>query len=357
MNAASQVTVVIPSLNPDEKLKQTVNSLIQLGFQHILCVNDGSKAECVPNFPQNIPECTVLVHKTNQGKGAAMKTAFRYILDSGIKTAGVITVDGDGQHRAEDVLRCAEAMLQTHTVVLGVRNFDLPQVPKRSRFGNKMTSLTFRVFCGLKISDTQTGLRAIPTEYLARMLEIHGDRYEYETNMLLQFQSLNIPCSETVIETVYIEDNQTSHFRPVRDSLRIYGLILKFVSSSLISSVVDLTAFFLLSLFLPTLCGIAADAISTVLARLISSSVNFSINHCRVFQSKAPLKRTLIRYYILAVSILILSSASITALSILFDLGNPDYAFIKTILKFLIDSVLFLVSFRVQREWVFSNRQ
>jgi len=357
MNATiSDITVVIPSLNPDEKLAQTVYSLLEAGFTDIVLVNDGSEAECVPFFPTDCPECTLLTHPVNRGKGAALKTAFRYILDRKKVFAGIITVDGDGQHKAEDVLRCAEAMRNENTIVLGVRDFSLPHIPPRSRFGNRTTSLVFRLFCGLKISDTQTGLRAIPAQYLPSLVDVAGDRYEYETNMLLQMKALSLPFSETKIETVYIEENQTSHFRPLRDSLRIYGLILRFMAASLLSSLLDLGLFFLLSCFLPNWFGAAADAVCTCIARICSSLFNYSLNRKRVFRSKAPAKTSLLRYYILATGILLLSSASITAVSLLFGMTDGSYAFIKTVCKFVIDTLLFLVSFRLQQDWVFAEK-
>ena len=131
------VTVIIPSLNPDEKLRKTVSDLIAVGFDDIILVNDGSAPESVQNFPTDVPECTILTHEVNRGKGAAMKTAFRYYLESARKTVGVITVDGDGQHIAEDVLACAREMCAQNAVILGVRDFSEPQVPPRSRIGNR----------------------------------------------------------------------------------------------------------------------------------------------------------------------------------------------------------------------------
>ena len=357
MDVQCNVSIVIPSLNPDEKLRKTVQDLVNLGFTDIILINDGSKRECVSNFPTDVPGCTLLTHEVNQGKGAAMKTAFRYLLERNIPTQGVVTVDGDGQHKATDVLACARAMQETRGVVLGVRDFDLPDVPPRSRMGNKITSLVFRLFCGIKISDTQTGLRAIPLEYLPAMLEVSGDRYEYETNMLLQMKARQIPCSEVPIETVYIEENQTSHFRPVRDSLRIYGLILKFISSSLIASVVDLGIFFLLSLFMPSMIGVASDAVCTLIARIGSSIVNYSINKKAVFRSSGSGRTSLPRYYILAAGIFILSASAMTVLTLLFGFDEGRFAFLKTVFKFIIDSVLFLISFRVQREWVFADTE
>lgn len=355
MQTAKKVTIVIPSLNPDEKLSGVVRDLVSLGFNDIILVNDGSKEEYRQNFPADLPECTLLTHDVNRGKGAAMKTAFRYLLERDRKTEGVVTVDGDGQHKASDVLACTEAMVDTRSVVLGVRNFNLPDVPSRSRMGNKITSFVFNLFCGIKISDTQTGLRAIPYEFLSQMLEVAGDRYEYETEMLLRMKSMGIPHSEVSIETVYIEENQTSHFRPVRDSIRIYGLILKFISSSLIASVVDLGIFCLLSLFMPGVVGLASDTVCTLIARLCSSGVNYSINKRAVFNANSSGKGSLLRYYLLAGGIFVLSASAMTAVTLLFRFDDGRYALIKTLIKFAVDSVLFLISFRAQNEWVFAN--
>lgn len=348
------VSVVIPSLNPDEKLASTVTALIEIGFRDILLVNDGSSPEFLHFFPTDFPECTLLTHPVNRGKGAALKTAFHYYLQRERSTDGIITVDGDGQHSAEDVLRCAQAMVQEDAVVLGVRDFTEENIPLRSRMGNRITSLVFRLFCGLKIADTQTGLRAIPAAHLPAMLEVEGDRYEYETNMLFSLKERSVPYVQEKIKTIYIEENQTSHFRPIRDSVRIYGRILRFVASSLLSSLLDLGLFFLLSCFLPGILGPASDAVCTLIARIASSLFNFTMNRRKVFRSKSSAGTSMLRYYILAVGILILSSASITTVSLLFGLHDGSYALIKTVCKFLIDSLLFILSFRVQQNWVFA---
>ncbi len=351
----TNVTVVIPSLNPDEKLRKTVEDLIAVGFTDILLVNDGSAPEFTGNFPKDLPGCTLLTHEINRGKGAALKTAFRYYLEKKRQTSGVITVDGDGQHIAEDVLRCAAAMCETGSLILGVRDFSEPHVPPRSRFGNKTTSLVFRLFCGLRISDTQTGLRAIPAKFLPDMIAVDGDRYEYETNMLLMMSSLNIPYREEKIHTVYIEENKTSHFRPIRDSIRIYGLILKFISSSAISAVVDLGMYYLLAKLSILALGAWADVIYGVAARVISSLFNYWLNKKAVFKSGASSKTTLLRYYVLALVIMAISSGAMGVFSLLTNMVGGEYALLKTIVKFAVDTVLFLVSFRAQREWVFAD--
>ena len=228
----SDFTLIIPSLDPDEKLAETVKKAAEAGIDDIILVDDGSSPECRKRFREleALPGVTVLTHSVNKGKGAALKTAFSYFLENRKGRSGVVTADGDGQHRTEDIIACADAMQSGgHAIVLGCRDFSLPDVPKRSRFGNTLTSRVFRVFCGMNISDTQTGLRAIPTEYLPDVIEAEGSRYEYETHMLLLMGKRKIPFREVTIETVYIDANASSHFRPVRDSLRVYGIIFKSV--------------------------------------------------------------------------------------------------------------------------------
>ena len=144
--------------------------------------------------------------------------------------AGVITIDGDGQHLLEDIIACGQKMLEHETsVVLGCRDFSLPGIPPRSVAGNKTTSRFFRLLFGIRLSDTQTGLRAIPAQHLKTFCEIEGERFEYETNMLLYMKRLGIPFLEQPIETVYDPDDYSSHYNAVKDSWRITKVMLRFL--------------------------------------------------------------------------------------------------------------------------------
>ena len=208
MSDLANVSVVLPSLDPDEKLTAVIDGLLEYGFSDIILVNDGSKPENLHYFEDAArlhPEIHLLRHEVNRGKGAALKTAFTYVLENRPDSLGVVTVDGDNQHHPADTRACTEAMLASNHVILGCRDFTLPDVPSRSRFGNHTTSLVFKIFCGMTISDTQTGLRAIPRKYLPTLNEVYGDRFEYETNMLLAFKNNGIPFDEVKIRTVYIE--------------------------------------------------------------------------------------------------------------------------------------------------------
>lgn len=346
------VTVIIPSLNPDEKLLATVEELENNGFDDIVIVNDGSSEECLKFFPDvdKHPACTIINHKRNRGKGAALKTAFKYFMNFRDGKDGVVTIDSDGQHLTKDIINCCLEMQHTGDVVLGCRDFSLPHVPPRSRFGNRTTSLVFSLFCGLKISDTQTGLRAIPTKYISDFIFVKGDRFEYETNMLLELKKQNIGYREVSIDTVYIEENKSSHFRVFADSFKIYKLILAFCFSSLISTLAEILIFYLLIKFL--FQGSNAILWSTVIARVCSSLVNFTVNRTKVFNGKGNIFISLLKYAALAIPLLLTSAYSIKGLTLLLGIKSE---FLTTLTKAVVDTLLFFISFRIQQNWVFAS--
>lgn len=351
-----QITVVIPAYKPDDKMLVTLNELVKAGFTDILVVNDGSGEEFEPIFDavRNIPECTLLVHEVNRGKGAAMKTAFRYFLDNREDQSCLVTADADGQHLTKDIIATAMEAKEQEKVVLGVRNFSDPNVPSRSKMGNRITCTVFKLFFGMKITDTQTGLRAFPRKYLEDILAAKGDRYEYETNMLFLINKKGIPLGEVQIETVYIEENKSSHFRVVRDSIRIYALILKYLLSSVGSAVIDELAFFVFK-HLTFLCFIPIPLTFTaaILARVVSSLVNFFVNAKVVFGEKAGAK-ALVRYYILAAVQIMLSAATVFLMEKVLHIESPA---LSTLIKAVVDTILFFFSFRIQHKWVFNDKK
>ena len=203
------VAVVVPSLNPTGRLTDTVSGLLAAGFTDILLVNDGSRPETLRYFEEASarPGVTLLQHEVNRGKGAAMKTAFAWLLEHRPDCPGVVTVDGDGQHHPEDAMACAAKMLREEKVILGCRDFSRPEVPPKSLMGNRITCAVFKIFCGMSISDTQTGLRGIPLDSytVPGLLTLPGERYEYEMEMLMQSRTL-FPAgvTEVPIETLKV---------------------------------------------------------------------------------------------------------------------------------------------------------
>ncbi len=359
----SNICVVLPSLDPDTKLLTVIDGLLEYGFTDILLINDGSKPENLHYFETAAthPEVTLLHHEVNRGKGAALKTAFTYVLENRPDCAGVVTVDGDNQHHPEDTRACAENMLKTGNLTLGVRDFSQPDVPARSRSGNRITCAVFKLFVGMTISDTQTGLRAIPKKDLPLLTSIAGDRFEYETNMLLSMKEHAIPFDEVKIRTVYIEENKSSHFRAVQDSWRIYKLILahffKFTASSLISSVLDEGLFLLLGALLhDSLDGLALNAVSIVSARILSSIVNFYMNMKLVFKSSEKPGKAFFKYFALVVPQLIAQLLLTHGITVLFGI-TEEQTLLRGIVYAIVMTLLFFASFTIQQRWVFKEKK
>ncbi len=356
----SAISVILPSLNPDEKLLGTVRGLLEEGFSHIILINDGSDPEKMSYFQQAAayPQVQLLQHPVNRGKGAALKTGFRYFLEHCPQGTGVVTADGDGQHKAADIRTCALRMAESGRVILGVRDFSGKEVPARSRFGNRCTSAVFKIFVGMPISDTQTGLRAIPRQYLEALCDLSGDRFEYETNMLLAFKDLGIPYAEEKIRTVYMEENKSSHFHPLKDSWRIYRLILahffRYSASSLICAAVDEGLYALLAHALQgSLSELALSLVPGGIARLCSSLLNFCLNKHLVFHSRSSTGKALLRYYGLAIPQAVAQLLLDYGLNELFRVGSAQTG-LRALIHLGVMVVLFVVSFMIQQRWVFA---
>ena len=364
MQDLSRISVVLPSLDPDEKLIAVVDGLLEYGFSDIILVNDGSRQENLHYFLDLAaahPEITLLHHEVNKGKGAALKNAFRYFLENRPEGFGVVTVDGDNQHHPADTRACCEHMLKTGHTVLGCRDFNQADVPTRSSFGNKTTSAIFKIFVGMTISDTQTGLRAIPRDVLKILVDVYGDRFEYETNMLLEFKKSGIVFDEVKIRTVYIEENKSSHFRVIHDSWRIYKLILahffRYTLSSIASFVVDSGMVYLLTRLLSgILQDPALSAVTVVGARVVSSLLNFFMNKKLVFRAKVSTGKAMLRYYALALPQLAVQWLADQGLYTLLQIGENQAA-ARTLIHILVMTILFIISFTIQQRWVFAPQK
>jgi len=351
-NASSRVALIIPAYEPDDKLIKLLDELNTAGIEKLLIVDDGSGKEYKHIFDEAIGhiQCDLFTHAVNLGKGRALKDAFNYCLNRWPDIIGVVTADSDGQHTPEDILATMKALEENpDKLILGVRDFAASDVPARSSFGNRMTSGVFKLLLGIKVSDTQTGLRGIGTEYMKYLMSVSGERYEFETNMLLETRDTRTDILEIPIKTVYIENNATSHFRPLRDSARIYALFLKYIVSSSVSCVVDLVLFSLL-------CGILRDGtlgnnyliVATALARVVSAIVNYFINLKVVFASGVSVKKSAWKYALLAV-------IQLCASAFLVRVIYPFFGGAELLVKIPVDLVLFVVNYVVQREVVYRD--
>ncbi len=334
--------IIIPSYEPDNRLIALINDLRSNCDYDVVIVNDGSSPACDPVFQEagNLG-CTVLTHEYNQGKGAALKTAFSYLLHNQ-KQDDIVCADCDGQHNWQDILKIAKAVC-THknSIVLGCREF-VGKIPVRSLLGNKITCFVYSLIASNKISDTQTGLRGFSSSMLPWLVSINGNRYEYEMNQLLEIKTAGYEVFTLPIETIYEDNNQASHFHPVRDSIRIYLPIIRFMLSSIACGIIDFIALFLFNALTHNLL------FSVVAARIISSLCNYFINRTLVFnkQNQNHLS-SILKYYSLAVFVL---ACNYSLLSFFVKLaGLPLVAG-----KLITEGILYLLSYMIQHKFIFS---
>lgn len=339
--------VIIPALNPDECLRDIVDRNWELENQ-VVVVDDGSD-EIYRSFFWDLSEkCIVLHHDKNKGKGEAIKTALQYIKEELWECNIIGIMDADGQHLADDMERLLmRAARNPGALILGCRAME-GKVPWKSRVGNQMTKKIFSLVSGVKVSDTQTGLRAFSTKLLDFMLDIPGERYEYEMNVLVTCAKQAIEMIEVPVRTIYHdEDNSCSHFRKIRDSLRIYRNLLKFSMISFSSFLLDYVVFALLIYLLPAASWEIAAA--NVGARVISAGYNYMMN-CHVVFHKKETIRTAMEYLLLAGMILVFNNLILQILT--FWLCVEVH-----IAKVITEMLLFLMSWVVQKKVIFRKSE
>ncbi|MFK4790796.1 glycosyltransferase [Microbacterium sp. ZW T5_56] len=343
--------VVIPAYEPGGRLVPLVESLVAAGLA-VIVVDDGSGVAFVDVFADaQSSGATLLRHDHNRGKGAALRTAFAHIAEHH-PDVDVITADSDGQHTVTDILHVAAELAvdrenDAPTLILGCRRFDADQggrpVPTRSRVGNRVSAALFRFAAGWALSDTQTGLRGIPAGMIEWLRQVHGDRFEYELNMLLHLRRSGFGARELPIQTVYLDHNASSHFRPFTDSIRVITPLLVFLLASFSSFVIDTVVLLVLT------AATGAIVPAVIGARVISGTANFLLNRRLVFttadRSRAATARAAMRYAVLA-GVMLLSN--VVWMAYLTDNGVH-----VLLAKVITECTLLVIGFRAQRSFVF----
>ena len=300
------IPLIIPAYEPDEKMILLIKALRTQYKGSIIIVNDGSSSDYDDLYEEAFQYgCDIIKHYRNLGKGRALKDAFNYCLIKFPDMIGCVTADSDGQHHPDDIFRCMDSLRNNpDKLVLGCRNFEGDDIPIKSRFGNRITMKICKLFCGLEISDTQTGLRGIPKPFMAEILGVQGERFEYETRMLVESRN-RYPIYEVKIETIYdSKENHQTHFHPIKDSVRIYKIFgeifLIFLFSSLSSSIIDVFLFYLFTKILKQ-STVYYLPMATVYARIISALYIYVVNYKFVFQSDEKHTKSMSRYIVLAI--------------------------------------------------------
>jgi putative flippase GtrA len=338
--------ILIPSYQPGPQLKILVEELARTAVPIILIVDDGSGPEWRQAFDDcaAFPKVRILRHSANLGKGAGIKTGIGHVLQFLPDAQGVITADSDGQHHPEDILRVAQALKQNpDCLVLGTREFDR-DVPARNRIGNICTRALVGVMLGRRIRDTQTGLRGLPRRLLPRLLDLRSNGYEFELDMLIACKHHGCRIVEERIRTIYSPGNATSHFNPLRDSMRIYFVLFRFSILSLLTDALDNAVFY----FAYRRTG--AILTSQMIGRLLAVCFNYRLARKAVFLSHEPHRVLLSRYLLLVIG----SGAASYGLIRLLTHALPISPIVA---KIAAESFLFIGNFVLQRDFVFTRPQ
>src|ERR1700683_2884316 len=340
----SAFAVLIPAYKPGPEFPGLVSDLIRLGVERIVVVDDGSGVWFRSRFDEAAahPQVRICRHAINLGKGAALKTGINAILCEAPDIAAVVTADADGQHAPADILAVARmAAAHPAALVLGTRHFS-DRVPFRSRLDNNATKIVMRIVAGQRLSDTQTGLRAIPAHLLPDLLKTPSQGYEFELDMLLLTRNQRVAVVEQPIRTIYLDGNASSHFNPLLDSMRIYFVLLRFALISMFTAIIDNLLFSACYLYTGN------KLTSQVVGRIGAMTFNFASVKRMVFNSRGWVWREFLEY-----TALVAISGTISYGMILLFTAHLSIGVLKA--KLLAAGILFLANFLVQRDLIFTG--
>ena len=343
-NGKGDVIALIPALNPTEDLIEVAKELHGSGFSSVVVIDDGSTKPSQPVFDmlETLPFITVLRHAVNLGKGAALRTGLNHIYCGFSKSIGVVSVDSDGQHQPKDAARVADALRSSPSdLILGARTLR-HDVPTRSKFGNSLTCTLFKLLIGQRITDTQTGMRGIPRNFIPRLLRIEARGYEFELDMLFICKQSGLSIREVPIETIYIDNNRVSHFNPILDSMRIYFVLFRFTLAALSTALIDYLIFLLVYVVGHNLIA------SQVIARVVAMFYNYFLVRSVVFYSKDRIRRTFPKY-----ALLVLVSGTVSYLFIRLLSTYADLPVMPS--KVAAETLIFLANFAIQRDFIFTG--
>lgn len=340
------IAVVIPAYKPGPRFPAFIGDLAKMDISYIIVVDDGSGPDCDYLFQtiKHLPRVTILRHAVNLGKGAALKTGLNYALAEWPSIIGVVTADADGQHKPEDIIAtCKTLSDRPDALILGVRQFD-DSVPLRSRVGNVLTRNLLRILVGQNLTDTQTGLRGVPAHLIPSLLKLLSNGYEFELDMLMVCKHQSYAIVQQPIQTIYFSDNQSSHFNPLLDSMRVYFVLFRFTLTSIITALIDniiFTVVFLLT---------ASIGSAQIVARLIAIIFNYAAARGVVFLSHEKHRIVLPKYLTL---VLISGLASYGLIQLLLSM----FSIPVITAKIFAEVFLFFVNFAIQRDLIFTRRR
>lgn len=346
------IALIVPAFKPDLRLVELICALHGRWRGPVVVVDDGSGE----SFSAVFDRCRdlgvqVVRRDTRGGKGEALKAGFRAAGSLVPRPCGVVCADDDCRHLPQDIVAVAQELARDPSrLVLGCRDFSELGIPRLTLLANLCTRAAVRMFCGVAVSDTQSGLRGLPLEFALRMCDESRGGFEFEAAMLAEAERSGLAFAEVPIAYTADPAAPLSDFRPVADTARILAVMVELFAKYALSSVfcyaLDLVLFGVLVVAFGSAAGPWGVYAATLAARAVSAGTNFAINRRKVFEAGMSGRRVA-RYVCLSAAIM---AASALAVGWLAPLTGVAPVFIKP----FVDFVLFFANYKAQQLWVFA---
>ena len=345
--------LLIPIYEPNDDVLPFLKTFKEGDFDYFLCVNDGSNSTYNEKWEKIKSETLfdVISYNQNKGKGYALKQGIKKIIKEHPEIDYILTADGDGQHLLKDILNIkAQAELHSEALILGTRDF--ANVPAKSKSGNTWSARYFKLATGKKLSDVQTGLRAIHKSMFQTAILCPGTRYEYEMNFLMEV-ARNFEIEQVPIETVYINNNAESHFRPFIDSMRFMIMPILYLLVSVGAWAIDTLIFGILERTVypnPSLIDLLA---MVMISRAISAPFQFFMLRYAVFHTRGKFLQNAAKYFALAFASAFVSWGLIWTFD--YYLKSLGFGYLVYV-KMLIDFILGVAKYFFNLSVIFANK-
>ena len=347
------MVIVIPVRQPDAHLADLVHQLRQKTAHPILVVDDGSSPDLASAWEAVKQSAVVLRHDKPCGRGRAVKTALTYAASHFAREQGIVVADADGSVMVSDIEQIGAAFAEhPEALLIGFRSCT-GKKPLHKKIGDTLFRYMFAFASGIKLGDARSGLRAYSMQQIPDILGQPGEDSDYDMAVLLDCIQRHVPVVEVPLEPAAAV-SPPAWPQSFWKSLRIYSVILKYTGVAVLSFLIDYTLFrlfyFILNGFgFSSVFGISAVRIGNVAARIVSSTINFTLNRQLVFKDRGNLLISALKYYTLVVFILLINTCLLMFLNEI--CGIP-----AGIAKLLTEVVLFTASMLLQRLFVFRNK-
>lgn len=213
---SERIVVIIPALNAAPTLGDVV-AAARRQLEPVLVIDDGS-SDATGDAARNAG-AIVIRHDVNRGKGAALKTGFAWALENGFD--GVITLDADGQHLPSEIPKFVrEREARGADLIIGGRAHLFGGMLPRRRMANRFSAWTISIAAGTRVTDSQSGFRFYSARLL-RTLKLRTNGFDMESEVIVRAGRHGLPIVTIPIELGFVNGITTSHYKPLKDTLRI----------------------------------------------------------------------------------------------------------------------------------------